>query len=251
MLATLVVLLVSCKKNDPITELGDSDGEYYPMLRVTYSSNLPNVGDSVVVTASTWQRDDKIAKVEMTETAIEMFGLDFKMKKGTHVLTLDREDKLELLVITDTISNNVPWFEVNNTNNELNKYFVTESNNYIIQVPYVFELKTAKYVDDASVINELNSDEFNVLKSILAYAINQEDYKEIFPSAPSDHYSTGAYALSKLGMDNLKENLTKQMLVNSIVSFKKVGDFSSKITINVITPSGAVKSSSNSFQAIL
>lgn len=249
--ALLVPLFIACEKNDPITELGDSNGQFSAMLTVSYSNNRPAINDTVTVTASTWQRDDKIAKIEMTETLVENFGLNFTLSKGTNIVTFDSEKSLSLLQLTDTIANNKPWFVINNDAKQLDDYFVTTTNNYVIRAKYPFVITDGKYVNDATIINALSDDEFNVIKSILAYQISQADYKVLFPTAGNDHLSSGTYALSTIGINNLKSNLTKTLLIENITSLKKVGTYSAQIYTNVITPTGAVKSSNNTFQATL
>lgn len=250
-LSLIIPFIISCDKNDPITELGDSNGQFLASLSVSYSNSKPALGDTVVVTASTWQRDDKISKVEMTETVVENFGLNFTLSKGTHISTFDAEKKISLLKLTDTIAKSEPWFVINNQNKELDQYFVTLTNNYVIRARYPFKHKDGKYKNDASVFNELTTDEFAVIKSILAYQISQTDYKAIFPTSPASHLSTGTYALSNEGMAFLKANLTKELLIQHIASVKKAGTYSSEVFTHVTTPSGAVKSSNTTFQVIL
>ncbi|WP_164123206.1 MULTISPECIES: hypothetical protein [Sphingobacterium] len=247
----IIPFVISCDKNDPITELGDSNGQFLASLSVSYSNSKPALGDTVLVTASTWQRDDKISKVEMTETVVENFGLNFTLTKGTNISTFDAEKKISLLKLTDTISKSEPWFVVNNQNKELDQYFITLTNNYVIRARYPFKHKDGKYKNDVSVFNELTNDEFAVIKSILAYQISQADYKAIFPTSPASHFSTGTYALSNEGMVFLKASLTKELLIQHIASVKKAGTYSSEVFTHVTTPSGAVKSSNTTFQVIL
>lgn len=247
----MCVAFISCKKNDPISELGDSNGEFFAKLTVSYNTNKPAFGDTVVVTASTWQRDDKIAKVEMIETVVEVFGLNFVLNKGTAINTYDIDNKVSLLVITDSISKGNPWFEIVNNNNQLNQYFVTLSNNYVIRAFYPFVQQEGNYANDVNVIDDLSDGEFDVIKSILAYRISQADYKAIFPTAPASDLSSGTYALSSGGMDNLRANLTKSLLIQNMASCEKSGTYTAQLVTNVITPSGALTSTNNSFQVML
>lgn len=251
-LGILCCSLFSCEKNDPLSELGETNGQYAAALTVSYNTTKPLVGDTVVVTASTWQKDDKIAKLMMTETIVEDFGIDLKLENGTVIKTFDSEAKESFLKIADTTVNDRVWFEIDNSNNQLNNYFVTLTNNYVVRARYPFEIKEGKYSNDLNLISQISESDFAVVKSLLAYRITAADYIAIFPDAPSNHFTNGGtYVLTSLGMGYLRENLSKELIIPYLLEVKKVGTYQVGITTSVSTPTGALSSSSTTFEVSL
>lgn len=248
-LLLVLSVVTGCKKNDPIADLGDTNGEYVAMLNVSYNINQPSLGDTVIVTASTWQKDDKIASLEMTETVVEKLGIKLKLKHGTDINTLDMEKNVATLVITDSILVNNPWYVIKNDNNQLNAFFETITNNYVVRAKYPYERKEGNYPLDNTLVTSLNDADFEVLKSILAYSIIALDYKELYPNAPASHFATnGAYVLSQEGINNLKATLTKQMLAGIIEESNTTGVYNVELATSVYTPTGAVRTVSRNFQ---
>ncbi|TWI17524.1 hypothetical protein [Sphingobacterium siyangense] len=246
------VSVVSCKRNDPIGDLGETNGQYVAMLNVSYDINKPVFGDTLTVTASTWQRDDKISSLEMTETVVQKFGVNLTLQKGTVLNTNDLESSASTLVVTDTILNKVPWFSIKNDNDQLNAYFETVTNNYIVRAKYPFELNEGHYPNDNTLIENLKDVDFEVLKSILAYRIKADDYRLLYPDAPStDFTSGGVYDLTQAGINNLKSTLTKKMLSIVLASCAKSGTFHVDIVTNVYTATGASRSVTRNFQTNL
>lgn len=238
--------LSGCSKNDPITELGKTNGEFSANLSVSYSNTKPLIGDSTFVTAQTWQRDDKFDKIEFYQTVFESFGVELRLNKGTSIDTKDQlltgnPNAYSTLILSDTIKSKEVWNTV--LAKDLDKYWVTSSNNYVIRSLYKVERIDGKYPSDASLINALSDVDFGVLKSLLAYGITKDDYLTLFPSATSDHFTTGgAYVLSAKGMVNLKENLTREQLKSIVKSLVKKGTYNVTIDVSAITPTGAVTS---------
>lgn len=244
MVICAALLLASCKKNDPITDLGTTNGEFSAQLSVSYNNTRPVIGDTVIVTASTWQRDDKFDKIVFYETVYESFGLKLALQKGTSVDTKDLESNnttYSTLILTDTIKNKAVWNTV--LAKDLDSYWVTVTNNYVIRSNYKVERLDGKYPSDAALITSLSDIDFAVLKSILAYSITKEDYLLLFPSAPTSHFTSGGtYALSSIGMENLKEKLTKEALKGIVKTIQKKGSYNVIINVDAITPTGAVTS---------
>lgn len=234
----------SCKKNDPITELGTTNGEFAATLRVSYNNTRPALDDTLIVTASVSQRNDRFDKVTFSETVFETFGIDLQLLKGTAIKT--KEETFSTLLITDTIKNKVAWKEVKRT--ELDDYWVTVSNNYVIRANYEVKKAAGIYPNDATLIGKLPDNEFAILKGILAYSITKDDYLSLFPGAPAAHFTTsGTYALTTVGMENLKTNLTRAALLPIVKSTVKIGLYSVKIDVDAITPTGATTSTTRTF----
>lgn len=237
--------LSSCEKNDPISELGTTNGEFLAQLSVSYNNTRPAIGDTVYVTASTWQRDDKFDKVVFYETVFESFGIELKLEKGTGINTKDEvlnNNTYSTLILSDTIKSKAIWNTVLSAN--LDNYWVTSSNNYVIRLPYVIERGDREYPSDKSLLNKLSDTDFAVLKSLLAYNITKEDYLLIFPEAPSTHFTNGGtYVLTSIGMSYLRENLTVSKLLDITTSVIKNGTYSVTIYVDAITPTGAITSS--------
>lgn len=232
----MVFLLNACEKNDPITELGETNGEFAAELRTNFNNSAPSIGDSVTITASMWQRDDKFKEVRFLETVVEAFGLDLTLKKGTKVLT--SEDDISTLVVTDTVLNRYEYKKV--IADTLDRFYVTASHNYVIPQKYYFLKKTGAFPDDASLISYLEEDDFEILKGVLAYKVTAEDYIDMFPSAPSTHYTASGLTLA--GREYFRQNLTKEQLVSQVEAIAKVGTYDITLDIEVVTPTGTVTS---------
>lgn len=235
----------SCEKNDPILELGTTNGEFSAQLSVSYNNTRPAIGDTVYVTASTWQRDDKFDKIVFYETIFESFGIELKLEKGTGIVTKDQvvnNNTFSTLILTDTVKSKAVWNTVEE--DKLDDYWVTASNNYVIRIPYVVERTDGKYPSDKSLLRNLSDTDFAVLKSILAYNITKEDYLLLFPDAPVAHFTNGGtYVLSSVGMTYLRENLTAEKLIAITTSVVKKGTYNVTIDVDAITPTGAKTSS--------
>ncbi|TDQ75368.1 hypothetical protein [Sphingobacterium yanglingense] len=236
--------LSSCEKNDPITDLGDTNGEFSANISVSYSNTKPLIGDSTIVTVQTWQRDDKFDKVEFYQTIFESFGLELRLNKGTSIDTKDQQinnNPYSTLILSDTIKSKEVWNTI--LAKDLDQYWVTSSNNYVIRAQYKVERIDGKYPSNANLISALSDVDFGVLKSLLAYGITKDDYLTLFPSAPADHFTTGGtYVLTTKGMDNLRDNLTREQLKSIVKSLNKKGTYNVTIDASVKTPTGAVTS---------
>lgn len=236
--------LASCEKNDPITELGTTNGEFSAQLSVSYNNTRPAIGDTVIVTASTWQRDDKFDKVVFYETIFESFGIELDLQKGTSIKTKDQvlnSNTYSTLILTDTIKSKAVWHTV--LAKDLDNYWVTSSNNYVIRVPYEVKRIDGKYPSDNTLITSLSSSDFSILKSLLAYSITKEDYLLLFPNAPTNHFTNGGtYVLSTIGMSNLRDNLTSDKLLGITKSVVKKGSYNVTMNVESITPTGAITS---------
>ncbi len=242
----VVGIFASCEKNNPITELGTTNGEFAGTLRVSYNNTRPAIGDTLIVTAAVAQRDDRLDKVVFYETVFETFGMDLQLEKGSSLKTRITEKDSSTLLVTDTIRARANWKEVLRAN--LDDYWVTVSNNYVVRGDYKVNQLPGKYPNDKTLIHELTSDEFEVLKSLLAYAINRDDYLTLFPGSPSTHFTgSNTNVLTLEGINNLKSNLTKEMLLPVVKSLTKVGTYSVKIDVDVITPTGATTSATRTF----
>lgn len=239
----VIGMVVSCKKNDPITELGTTNGEFAGTLRVSYNNTRPAIGDTLVITAAVSQRDDRLDRVVFYETVFETFGMTLQLEKGTSLETRIPIKDSSTLMITDTIKVKSIWKEVLRTN--LDDYWVTVSNQYVVRGDYKVNKLEGKYPNDMSLINELSDNDFDVLKSLLAYAINRDDYLSLFPGAPATHYTTTG--LTQLGINHLKANLTKAILLPAVKSVIKTGIYSVIIEVDVITPTGATTTATRTF----
>lgn len=237
-------LLISCEKNDPIAELGNTNNEFSSQLRVTYNNTRPLLGDTLIVSASTWQRDDKYKSVTLYETFIETFGLDITLKNGSRLLTKSAD--VSTLSIIDSIAKRDVLLKVET--GEMDNYWVTASNNYVIQKAYLVLPKTGNYPNNVTLIEGLSDNDFNVLKGILAYAINRNDYLSLFPNAPTTDFTNGGtYVLSAAGINNLKTNLTRGVLVSIIDKIQKIGTYKLTIDVDAITPTNTTTSLTRTF----
>lgn len=239
---SVVLGLSSCKKNDPITELGSSNGQFSAQLSVSYNNTKPALGDTVIVTASTWQRDDKMDKIQFKQTIFESFGIVLSLQKGTKIDTkenVESNTSYSTLILSDTIKNKDVWDTV--LEKDLDNYWVTASNNYVIRKPYELKRVAGKYPNDVTLISTLSPVDFGVLKSVLAYNITKDDYLLLFPNAPANHFTSTA--LSQIGIDNLKANLSKEGLTSIIKDIAKKGTYNVTIEVDAITPTGTVTTS--------
>ena len=247
-LSLCLLVLVSCKKNDPITELGSSNNEFASQLRVTYNNTRPVFGDTLIVSASTWQRDDKIQKLVIYETVVESIGIQLVLKNGTTVTTKTADEST--LTLVDSIAKKSAVLEV--LSSELDKYWVTSTNNYVVNHQYKVLPKTGKYANDATLITSLADAEFNILKGLLAYSITRNDYLALFPGAPTTHFTTGGtYVLTAAGMTNLRTNCTREMLAADVNTIKKVGNYSITIDVNAVTPTNTITAATRTFDITL
>lgn len=239
--AIAVMLLTGCEKNDPIAELGTTNDQYSAQLSVTYNNTRPVIGDTLTVTASTWQRDDSYDHLAFYETIYETFGLNIVLTYGSTFRTI--EDSYTTLALTDTVRSRNAWKTV--ASSGLADYWVTNTNNYVIRGEYVFSLVEGRYPNDANLITALPENEWEALLSIIAYNINASDFEAIFPEASSNLIS--GTSLNANGREYLRSNLTKQLLIDAMSSIAKLGTYNVVIEVEVITPTGATTATSRTF----
>ncbi|TCC83767.1 hypothetical protein EZ444_25990 [Pedobacter hiemivivus] len=239
----MCLLIISCKKNDPIGDLGETNNEFATQLRVTYNSTKLVMGDTLVISASTWQRDDKFQKIDIYETVVETFGINMTLKSGTSVLTKTADEST--LTVLDSVLNKGVLLEVFAA--DMDKYWTTASNNYVIRQLYPVKVKVGKYANDVTLIQKLNDADFGVLKSILSFAITKSDYLLLFPTAPAGHFG-GATVLSPTGRENLKQNLTRPMLTAIVQTIKKVGSYNLIIDVAAMTQTNTITASTQKFE---
>ena len=245
-----ISLLTSCKEDDMFNELGSSStGEYQAQLRVTLNTRRPAVGDSVILTANVAHRNDKIKSMDFIATQIERYGVNLELGNTT-VTTFNAEDEIALMIVVDTIANNVLWKSLDNTNGTLNDYFVTATNNYVVNGVYKnFEPAN---LEDGDLIQSLSIEAFEILKNQLSSKITVADYLALFPTAPNDHFIMSGVtktAISNIGKAYLISNLDKNGLVNGgLVSAKKAGSILTKLTVKVVADNQTVSSVSNDFE---
>lgn len=235
------VILVGCEKNDPITELGTTNHEYSAQLSVTYNNTRPAIDDTVIVTASTWQRDDRYDRIVFYETLYETFGLNISLEYGSSFRTV--EDTYTTLSLTDTIHGRTAWLTV--SSNELLDYWVTNTNNYVIRGEYVVNLEEGQYPSNENLINVLPANEWEALLSIIAYGINAADFNAIFPGAPAGLIS--GTLLNAVGREYLRSNLTRQLLIDAVSNIAKLGTYNVVIEVEAITPTGAITATTRTF----
>lgn len=239
----MCLFITSCKKNDPIAELGDTNNEFATQLRVSFNNTSVLFGDTLVISASTWQRDDKFQKVDLYETVVETFGINMTLKNGTAIVTKTADEST--LSIVDSILKKSVMLEVKAV--DMDKYWVTASNNYVIRHPYLVKSKPGRYANDVTLIQNLSDGDFDILKGILAYTISKADYLLLFPGAPNTHFATGSYALSAVGIANLRQNLTRPTLINNVLTIKKIGNYNIVIDVEAITQTNVITSSTRPF----
>lgn len=243
MMSICLLVFASCKKNDPITELGTTNNEFASQLRVSYSNTAPLFGDTILVTASTWQKEDKFQKVVFYETVVERIGITLTLANGTTLSTKTSDEAT--LTLIDSISKKSVLLDVPAA--ELDKYWVTAGNNYVVRKEYKVEPKAGKYTNDVSVIDLLTDEQFSLLKALLGYSITRNDYLALFPGAPVTEVTTGSPALTAAGRARLQANCTRAMLKAIVNDLKKVGTYSITIDVSAITPTNTVTAATRTF----
>jgi hypothetical protein len=252
LLTGLSLLTLSCKKNIPMEDLGKPGGEFNAQLSVALSNKTPALGVTTVVTATTSQRNDKIAKVEFLHTLSERFGVQLSLANVT-IKTWDVTSPL--MVVRDTMVKDVVWKTVSAADKSLDNYFVTSANNYVIPEPYsLFVRIDGKYDFSGPGLLRLLPDEaFEIIKSQLTFVIGVADYVKLFPAAPDANFViTGGVktSVSDVGKIYLKQNLTRELLIsNGLKEIKKMGAITATVTVTVTTVDGAQTSVSNSFES--
>gem|GEM_PF-733630 len=245
-----VSMLSSCKEDDMFDNLGSSSsGEYQAQLRVTLNTRRPAVGDSVILTANAAHRSDKIKSVEFVATQVEKYGVNIELG-ATTVTTYNAEDGVALMIVVDTIVNNVVWKSIDNAGGALNDYFVASTNNYVVNG--VFKNFEPTELEDEDLIQSLPNEAFEILKNQLAPKITVADYLLLFPTAPNEHFvMSGATktAVSATGKAYLRENLQKDNLISGgLVSAKKAGTILTKLTVKLTSENQTVSTVSNDFE---
>lgn len=247
LLAGLAVSMLACKKEDMVGRLGNSPtGEVVPEVRVTLNTRRPALGDSVVLTTSTWHKSDKITKVEYFATQYDEYGINLNLR-NTSLNTYT--DTLKNLIVVDTLQNNVPYFSVSSENKALDNYYVTESNNYVIRGAYK-EFAVSNLVDQ-ELISSLPANVFELLKTQLAVAIKVADYALLFPTAPNENYimsGTVKTGISTLGKSFLIENLTAEKLNAILIDATKKGRLNTVLTVKVSAQKSAKTEVTNEFE---
>lgn len=245
-----VLFMAACSEDDPITDLGETSGDYYPYLSLNYSTSSPALGDTLTLTATTFHRNDNIASVVFSETIVEKFGITLTLNSGTSIATYDESNPT--LIVTDSIKTASPWLSIDNSTGDLDAYYVTESNYYAVSTLYLFQVEEGAYDNNENMINQLSDEAFDIIKSLLAYAITKTDYISLFPDATdADFTSSGTYVLNSSGMENLKENLTRDQLIAITSSLNKEGTYSVTIDVEASALSGVYSSESQTFESEL
>lgn len=228
LIAVLAIFMLACKKESPIEHIGSATGndEHRASLRVTLNNRTPSVGDSIVVTATTWHVLDQINKVDFLRTVVEKYAVNLELNNTSLNSWLD--DKTPAFLIVDSLHKEELWQSV--SGNNLNRYFETISDAYVIRQVYK-EFKPAE-LKDAALINAISDEAFRSLKDHLSRNINVLDYKTLFPTAPATDI-TGS-VLSANGRNNLNANLTRQLLINNVLkSAYKKGDLILSLKVKV------------------
>ncbi|TKC05121.1 hypothetical protein [Pedobacter frigoris] len=242
LVAVLAMFVLACKKESPIEDIvGSSNDDHRASLRVTLNNRTPALGDSIVITASTWHVSDQIAKVEFIRTAVEKYAVNLELNNTSLNSWID--DKTPAFLIVDSLHKEEVWRTVDKS--DLNRYFETLSDSYVIREAYK-EFKQAD-AKDAALINAISEEGFKSLKDLLSRSINVLDYKALFPAAPAGDIS-GA-SLTAAGKENLNKNLTKQLLIsNALKTATKKGDLIVTLKVKVTAQKSAVNEVINVFQ---
>lgn len=243
LVAVLAIFMLSCKKESPIEHIGSATGnnEHMASLRVTLNNRNPLLGDSIVVTASTWHIKDQIAKVEFIRTVVEKYAVNMELNNTSLNSWLD--DKTPAFLIADSVYKNEVWKVINHA--DLNPYFETLTDSYVIRQSYK-EFKQTD-VKDAALINAISDEGFVSLKDHLSRNINVLDYKTLFPTAPTTDVS-GA-TLTAAGKLNLMTNLTRALLISKVLkTATKKGDLILTLKVRVTAQQAAVNEVTNVFQ---
>lgn len=243
LIAILAVFVLACKKDSPIGNIGSptANDENKASLRVTLSNRTPSVGDSIIVTATTWHVLDQINKVDFVRTVVEKYGVNLELNNTSLDSWLD--EKTPAFLVVDSVYKEELWQSV--SGNVLTRYFETASDAYVIRQAYKdFKPKDLK---DAALINALSDEAFRSLKDHLSRNINVQDYKALFPSAPTTDI-TGS-VLSSNGKANLNANLTRQLLINTVLkSAYKKGELILSLKVRVTAQKTAGNEVINVFQ---
>lgn len=236
LVAVLAMVVLACKKESPIENIGSVTGndEHRASLRVSLNNRTPAVGDSIVITATTWHVTDQINQVDFIRTVVEKYAVNLELNNTSLNSWLD--EKTPAFLIVDSLYKDEVWQTVDHSS--LNRYFETISDAYVIRKVYK-EFKPAE-VKDAALINAMPDEAFRSLKDHLSRNINVLDYKALFPTAPASHI-TGS-VLSAEGKANLNANLTRQLLISNVLkSAYKKGDLILSMRVKV----GAQKTAAN------
>jgi hypothetical protein len=241
----LVISMLSCKKESPITDLGNpiASNAARASLRVTLNNRTPAIGDSIILTASTWHVKDIIDKVEFSETVVEKYAVNIVLNNTTLNSFVD---DAPIFIIVDSLVKDQVYYSIINQNNELNKFFETISDAYVIR--NVYKKFIPKDIKDAELINALTDEGFASLKNHLSRNINVQDYRALFPSAPSSDISGST--LTAAGRANLNANLTKQLLINNALkTATKKGELIVSLKVKVTSQNNAFNEVVTVFQA--
>ncbi|WP_439882071.1 hypothetical protein ACSX1A_02695 [Pontibacter sp. MBLB2868] len=247
-----VCALAACEKDEPMAELGKTSGLYSPEVQMTASNRAPETGDTVAFTVTTWQRNDDIAKVELLHKLYEDFGLYFELDK-TVVETWDPD--APLMVVSDTIANNVTWKTFPEDGMSLNDYYVTSNNAYVLRGEYKqFKPESGKYsLEGEELLDQLPDEPYQILLNQLSYAITVAEYEKLFPEADDTKYKMTGGArtgISSAGQAYLRNNLTKELLKEKgFKELKKVGNIHTVVTARITTSSGVVAERTNEFKS--
>lgn len=253
LLLALTMLMFSCKKKSPIGDLGTSTEKFSAQLAVSLSNRTPVVGEAIVITATTAQLNDKIAKVDFLHTLSERFGVQVILDNAT-INTWSTT--APTMVLRDTIARNAVWGTVLSGARALDNYYVTAGNNYVLPMPYTLFVQTdGKYkLTGSELLLSLPNESFEIIKSQLTFVIGVADYSKLFPGMPDTHYvitSGVKTAVSSLGKTYLRENLTRNILINNgLKEIRKKGMLVSTVTVRVTTEAGVQTSVSNSFESV-
>ncbi len=242
--------LVSCEKDEPMEWLGKASDAYRPEVRLTVSNRTPELGETVTFTASTWHRNDKITSIELLHKLYEDFGVYFELET-TKLNTWSETDPL--MVVTDTIAKNTAWKSVPGEGKSLNDYFVTSTNNYVVQGEYAhFVPEGGAYsAEGEELLNQLPAEAYQILLNQLSYAITVAEFSKLFPDAPESSYTmsgTTRTGITPAGRAHLQSNLTKALLIErGFKAIRKVGKLHAVVTARVETSTGAAAEVSNQF----
>ncbi len=236
----LLTNIVSCKKNTPIADLGKSNENFRPELRVNLSTRTLKVGDTVLITSTTWEKNDKIAKVEYLHKLYENFGINLELqttKLETWSAVAPR------MVVTDTIANEA-WLTFPGDGKKLDDYYVTNSNAYVLAGVYKkFVAAGGKYkMEGADLLRALPEEPYRILVNQLSFVITVAEYFTFFPTAPDSHFiKTGTVktGISEEGKIYLRENLTKDLFIAK--GFKAVKKQGMDLTIIPLAMSSQLK----------
>ncbi|WP_207428727.1 hypothetical protein [Pedobacter sp. SYSU D00535] len=252
LMAGLMMSMAACKKQSPVEELGATSGRLRAEVRVTLSNRRPALEETVRVTASSWHTEDRISKVEFLHTLIEKFGVKLQLDNTTFS-TWSSTDPV--MVVTDTIKKNEVWKSVSSVNKELDNYFVTATNNYVISGDYtLFKPVPGTYaMEGQELLMKLSEEAFSILRNQLSFVIAVADYQKLFPNAPAANYTTSGTTrtgISDAGRAYLRANLTRQLLVDTgFKSLKKEGTLRAILTVRTIVDSGAAAEVVNEFES--